>query len=423
MKNQKSSPITALDKKMGKILPGTVITLLILAIVLLTIFHSTDGFTSIVDTEPAVIVTEQDYMSFTAYMLKNEKTLSADYSGGVYYIADNAQRVNPGDELARVYKNKIDSSAVEKSEEIDRIIAILEESIGDGVFTLDDAKINEHISTAYNSMMLAAANGDISVISEGSDDFLIMLNKMRSFSGNRADLEASLDEYKAKREKLKSAYSGDYETVSAESGGYFFKSVDGYENIFNSENIDELSYDAFIEMTEKDPQESGAFGKLLLDYRWYLAVPTVKGISDTYSEGGFYDVTFPDCGNETYNMQLTRIIPDSTGAKSIMVFACGVVDGDFDNIRVQQINITHRDVRGYRVSASAVCEIGGNTGVYILKDGMASFRKVVILYEGDGYCIVSAEHSNSDDYYVYLESNDNIIIDYTNMYEGKVIGG
>lgn len=423
MKNQKSSPITALDKKMGKILPGTVITLLILAIVLLTIFHSTDGFTSIVDTEPAVIVTEQDYMSFTAYMLKNEKTLSAGYSGGVYYIADNAQRVNPGDELARVYKNKIDSSAVEKSEEIDRIIAILEESIGDGVFTLDDAKINEHISTAYNSMMLAAANGDISVISEGSDDFLIMLNKMRSFSGNRADLEASLDEYKAKREKLKSAYSGDYETVSAESGGYFFKSVDGYENIFNSENIDELSYDAFIEMTEKDPQESGAFGKLLLDYRWYLAVPTVKGISDTYSEGGFYDVTFPDCGNETYNMQLTRIIPDSTGAKSIMVFACGVVDGDFDNIRVQQINITHRDVRGYRVSASAVCEIGGNTGVYILKDGMASFRKVVILYEGDGYCIVSAEHSNSDDYYVYLESNDNIIIDYTNMYEGKVIGG
>lgn len=423
MKNQKSSPITALDKKMGKILPGTVITLLILAIVLLTIFHSTDGFTSIVDTEPAVIVTEQDYMSFTAYMLKNEKTLSAGYSGGVYYIADNAQRVNPGDELARVYKNKIDSSAVEKSEEIDRIIAILEESIGDGVFTLDDAKINEHISTAYNSMMLAAANGDISVISEGSDDFLIMLNKMRSFSGNRADLEASLDEYKAKREKLKSAYSGDYETVSAESGGYFFKSVDGYENIFNSENIDELSYDAFIEMTEKDPQESGAFGKLLLDYRWYLAVPTVKGISDTYSEGEFYDVTFPDCGNETYNMQLTRIIPDSTGAKSIMVFACGVVDGDFDNIRVQQINITHRDVRGYRVSASAVCEIGGNTGVYILKDGMASFRKVVILYEGDGYCIVSAEHSNSDDYYVYLESNDNIIIDYTNMYEGKVIGG
>lgn len=423
MKNQKSSPITALDKKMGKILPGTVITLLILAIVLLTIFHSTDGFTSIVDTEPAVIVTEQDYMSFTAYMLKNEKTLSAGYSGGVCYIADNAQRVNPGDELARVYKNKIDGSAVEKSEEIDRIIAILEESIGDGVFTLDDAKINEHISTAYNSMMLAAANGDISVISEGSDDFLIMLNKMRSFSGNRADLEASLDEYKAKREKLKSAYSGDYETVSAESGGYFFKSVDGYENIFNSENIDELSYDAFIEMTEKDPQESGAFGKLLLDYRWYLAVPTVKGISDTYSEGGFYDVTFPDCGNETYNMQLTRIIPDSTGAKSIMVFACGVVDGDFDNIRVQQINITHRDVRGYRVSASAVCEIGGNTGVYILKDGMASFRKVVILYEGDGYCIVSAEHSNSDDYYVYLESNDNIIIDYTNMYEGKVIGG
>ena len=423
MQNKKRSRFSALDPKMIKVFPGTVISVMILAVVILTVFHATDGFTSIVDTEPAVIVTEQDYMAFDAYMLKNEKTISSEYGGGVYYLADDAQRVNPGDELAKAYKNKIDSGAVEKGNEIDRIIAILEESIGDGVFTLDDAKIEEHISRAYNSMMLAISGGDVSVVSDGADDFLIMLNKMRSFAGDIDSLKASLEEYKSKREKLKSAYSGEFETVITDAGGYFFRTVDGYENVFSSENIDELSYDAFVEMTEASPIENGAFGKLLLDYRWYLAVPTVKGISDTYSVGTFYDVTFPDSGNKTFNMQLTKIIFDSTGAKTVMIFACGIVDKNFESLRVQQINITHRDVRGYRISESAVCEIGGNTGVYILKDGMASFRKIVILYEGDGYYIVSAEHSNSDNYYVYLESNDNIIVDCTNMYEGKVIGG
>jgi hypothetical protein len=385
--------------------------------------HSTEGFTSIVDTEPAVIVTEQDHMSFTAYLLKDEKTISSNFGGGVLYLAEDAQKVNPGDELAIVYENQIDSKTYERSKEIDRYIEILENSIGDGVFTLAEAKVDEYLSKAYNDMMHAAVNGDVSVIDEGSDEFLILLNKMNAYSGNGEALKSALNEYKQKREELQSAYSGECETISTETGGYFYKSVDGYENIFNSEKIDELSYDDFIAMTEASPENTDAVGKLMLDYLWYLTVPTVKGISDTYSVGAFYDVSFPDCGDETYNMQLTRIVYDSTGAKSIMIFACGVVDKDFENVRVRQISITHRNVRGYKINTASVCEIGGNTGVYILKDGMASFRKVVILYEGDGYYIVSANHSNSDDHYVYLEMNDNVISDCRNMYEGKVIGG
>ena len=35
--------------------------------------------------------------------------------------------------------------------------------------------------------------------------------------------------------------------------------------------------------------------------------------------------------------------------------------------------------------------------------------------------LISADKANSDDYYVYVELNDSIIIDSKNMYEGKVI--
>ena len=54
---------------------------------------------------------------------------------------------------------------------------------------------------------------------------------------------------------------------------------------------------------------------------------------------------------------------------------------------------------------------------------MASFRKASILYEGEDYYIISSQNSNSNNYFVYLEPNDNIITDCKNMYEGKVIGG
>ena len=406
-----------------RLLPGTIITIFILTIVLLTVFQATDGFTTMVDTEPAKIVTEQDYMSFTSYILKNEIVIDSDNSGGIYYIADNAERVNPGDELAYVYENKIDESALKALEDTDSYIDILEKSIGDGVFTLREAEVKDSISKSYYSMMRAATKGNASLIEADADSFLIMLNQMNIFTGNSEELKNTLEKYKAKRADLKNIYSGANDTVASEYGGYFFRNTDGYEDIFTSSDISSLSYEGFITMTEKEPETVKHVGRLMLDYQWYLVIPTVKGISDTYAVGEEYTVSFPDSKNRNFKMKLYNVIPDSTGARSIMVFSCGIVDESFDYLRIQRVNITNRNVSGYRVPESAVCEIGGNTGVYILKDGMASFRKVIILYEGDGYYIVSADNSNSGDYYIYLEPNDNIITECKNMYEGKIIGG
>lgn len=410
--------------KIKKILPGGIATVVVLTVVLLTVFQSTDGFTTMVDTEPAKIVTERDYMSFTSYTLRNEKLLTSNYSGGVYYLAENAQRVNPGDELAKVYENGLDENTAAVSDEIDRCLSILEESVGDGVFTLGESKeVTNRLSATYYDMIRAAANGNASVISAEADEFLILLNKIKMYSGNGEGIKQMLEEYKAKKAELESHYSGTYETLSAELGGYFFRDVDGYENIFSSADIKNLTYGSFSEMISQSPKTEECVGKLLVDYRWYLVIQTVKGISDTYSVGAFYDITFPDSQNRTLEMQLDNIILDSTGSRSIMVFACGIVDKNFEYLRVQQVNITYRNVSGFKVPVSAVCDVGGNTGVYILKDGMASFRKAVILYEGDGYYIVSSDNSNSNNYFIYLEPNDNIITDCKNMYEGKVIGG
>ena len=71
-----------IDPKTKKTLSGSIILIAVLAIVLMTVFHSTDGFTAIVETEPATMVTERDYMTFTAYTLKNEKIVTSRYSGG-----------------------------------------------------------------------------------------------------------------------------------------------------------------------------------------------------------------------------------------------------------------------------------------------------------------------------------------------------
>jgi hypothetical protein len=152
-----------------------------------------------------------------------------------------------------------------------------------------------------------------------------------------------------------------------------------------------MTYDSFSEMIAKEPEQISGYGKMLRNYLWYLAVPTVKGVSDSYVIGQSYSVKFPDADNRTLTMTLSDVIYDQTNSKSIMLFSCGVVDASFDYLRIQRVEIISKNVSGFRIPASAVCEVSGVTGVYILKDGRATFRKITVLYEGDGYYIVSAD--------------------------------
>lgn len=409
-------------KMLRKWLPGILSTVLLLTLVIWTVFHSTDGFTTLIDIEPATIVNEKESMTFEGYMLRNEMTVPSDYHGDVLYIADNAERINPGDTLAKVYSVKSDEGLQKKMDELDHHIALLEESIGKGTFTLGDSKnVQNGISQLYYDMMRATSNGDAEKVASGADELLTLLNKMKVYAGDQDKLKALLQSYRKQRAELENRYTGNYQTLTASAGGYFFRNTDGYEKIYSSENIKDMTYESFWNMTGQAPETTEAVGKILLDYRWYIVIPTVKGLSDSFRLGSNYTVSFPDSGNRTFPMTLDRLIYDDTEAKVLMVFQCGIVSDNFEGLRLQQINIVSRDVTGFRIPISAVCEQNGNTGVFILKDGKASFRKTVILYEGDGYYVVSAQNVNSDDFYVYLEVNDSIITDCRNMYEGKVL--
>ena len=424
---KKIDKLFKLDKKkkikLRKMLPGIISAVALVAMVLVTVYHSTDGFTTLVDIENASIVHEKESMSFTAYMLREDSVLSTPYpNGSALYLANDAQLLRPGDELARAYKEPINKAVEEKIRFLDECIDILERSVGDGSFTLGDSKnIQDSIQNIYYRITKAIASGNSSVVSENYNEFLVLLNRIESYSGNGERLKALLSEYKTQRNEMHSAYKGDFSVLKADKSGYFFKKTDGYEDIFTSANIQNLTYDSFVEMTNQKPSEASSVGKILLNYKWYLAIPTVKGISDTYSIGGEYVVSFPDSDNRSLKMKLENVIYDETGAKSVLLFSCGIVDASFDYLRIQRVNIVSRDISGYRIPESAVCELNGTTGVYVLKDGMASFRKIVILYQGDGYYIVSSQSTNSNGYYVYIELNDSIIIDCKNMYEGKVI--
>ena len=102
------------------------------------------------------------------------------------------------------------------------------------------------------------------------------------------------------------------------------------------------------------------------------------------------------------------------------MFEASEIPSDFAFFRTQRVEITANESEGYYVPESALQQKDGVSGVYILKDGIVRFRRIEILYFGDGYYIVS-EHFERKSEYAAMKLNDLVIINDTKLYEGKFI--
>ncbi|MBO7250773.1 MAG: hypothetical protein J6V42_05815, partial [Clostridia bacterium] len=88
---------------------------------------------------------------------------------------------------------------------------------------------------------------------------------------------------------------------------------------------------------------------------------------------------------------------------------------------------------GYRVPSESVVELDGETGVYILVGTVVEFRRVTVIKESGGYCIVKTyaedraeieaaeEEGIKTDRPPYLSDNDLIITSGNDLYDGKLI--
>jgi hypothetical protein len=157
-------------------------------------------------------------------------------------------------------------------------------------------------------------------------------------------------------------------------------------------------------------------GKLVYGNRWYLAIGFEASAAELFEETTSYDVIFPESESRSLTMRCTRCIARTDGGV-IVVLASDEVPSEFDFRRVQKVRIEVGAHTGYSIPETALHTVNGVDGVYILKDSTVYFRRVEILYRGDGYCIVAEQGDRGDD---YLALYDILVISGENLYDGRV---
>lgn len=374
-----------------------------LALVVYFSYHLVDTLTDTVSTAAVCAVTETEYRVADAYLIRDEVPVNSKYAGLADYRIKDGGRVAAGEKICSVYPDATPQTRA-RIDRIDREIALLEKSVTEGTVTMGMKDTAEKTNESYAQIMKRLASGDYTGAAEMADWFRTYLDRFAYLSGSGDQISTRLSLLISERSAEVASMGTPAGNVTAPKAGYFYSSCDGYEAAFSALLKNEITPADFAAAATSSPADiSGTVGKLVSGSAWYIAVSAPAEDFRGFTAGKEYNITFTAGKGTEVSMKLEQYTVTDDGSV-FMVFSSSRIPENMVWSRRQAVKIEYAVYDGYRVPVGAVHSYEGMTGVYTLHGGYVYFRRINIVYEGEGYFIVSryadVEPGKPDIYYV-----------------------
>ena len=396
------------------------VVLALLCLIFYTVYHVFSGSADSLMTTPVRQMTDRQLIGGKAYLFRNEQVIGSSSEGLVNDLVPAGTKVSAKTPLTEIWDTGSSSLAQDQLtlDRVNRLIEVLELCMKAGNSSVSLAEgYRDTASKTFFGLQQALSKGEWAEVEALEYELLTALNQYAVVTGDRLSVKATLEHLLGVKQSL---LVGEKTVVeSTDQSGYFYNRsyVDGYESILTPQALAELTPERFAALIATAPnRESTAVGKLAYGYTWSLVIEFGTAERALLEQGEDYRFTFPENRGRELDMTCVRLIAKDDGGV-IAVFESMEIPTDFVYYRIQQVQIASGSCEGYYVPESALREQGGVTGVYIFKDSMVHFRRIDVLYEGDGYYIV-AENTQGDD--EYLSLYDILITSGKNLYEGRV---
>lgn len=377
-----------MEHDIRKIARNTLIVLIMTGLIAYAVYHCLLYFRDPVQTTVAVRQTETMTQTFTAYLFRDEEVLTASHSGTLQSLAESGSHVAVGSEVARMYTDERGDDLHAQLEQLNAEIAFCEACLAAAKMPYSELpNLSADISQTYSEVMDALAAGDGTRADALSEELLLLLNQKQILTGEMTDMPARLAELQAEKQALETAYAGTYQSITTTRSGYYFRETDGYETLFSNVALNAMSLTDFYTLIEQPPQSTaGNAGKLIGDYIWYAALPTTVKECEELEEGYSYPVIFDD--GTSIDMTLDRILTAAEDDRAVLIFKTGTMPQGFAYTRVQSVTVEVGQTQGLRIPQTAlVVGKDGEMGVYILDIAYVRYRKIEIIWRGDGYVL------------------------------------
>lgn len=376
-------------------------------------------YTSI-KTESAVSYSAKKSISVTeSYIIRNEHLVTSEQAGVCSYAVANGSKVANGGTIASVYASQTAAETQMKLADLDRQIEALTALQGMGsniVVSID--QLDKKLQTALISALSGAADGDYSTLKADSESYLTLLNRRLAVTDPSVDFSALIASLQSQRNTLAASADTALGTVSAPCSGYFVSTVDGYESVLSSENIETLTPEAFDAVKPDATVNDDAFvGKVVSDMQWYIAAEVSFDDSLLLSEGMTITVDIPASAVGELPVTVARVNKGESGEKAVVIFRCSYMSAELSSLRSPAFQIVLKRYEGLRVSKEAIRVEDGKKGVYVSIGSSVKFTPVEVLYDGNGYVICKKVDPLESGLHLY----DDVVVKGKNLYDGKPI--
>lgn len=356
-----------------------------------------------------------------AYLFRDEVQVTDRNSGPVHYLKTDGEAVRAGEALADVYRDDTGTDKRERAAVLYTELELLEQALSQ-----DEEAWQLTYLRAYDALTAAASRGGISYNEASARVLTASLLRKEAATGNTAAIETRIAELNASLSALVE-YVGEPDTVLAGADGIFYRQADGYESVFTCAAAFGLTPEGLRLLIAEKSAASGdmpeAIGKVVSGGAFSLVIPTTAEEAVFFPVGETYAVIF-EKDSLTMDMQLTSVTLSADGSEALLQFLAEKAPPLADAVRYRSVRVEGERVTGLSVPETAMRVENNRDGVYILSNGVASWRPVKILYRADGCCLVAPGHPEESGSAVpELAAGDVLIVTGRRIYEGKALNG
>ncbi|MDK2932429.1 MAG: hypothetical protein PWP27_239 [Clostridiales bacterium] len=365
----------------------------------------------------------EDSENTVGYIMREEKLLYSNVAGNFDGIAKEGERVAKGSKIATVYKKNVDLKIQETIKSInERIAEINNNQVKNDIFFNDLQKLSRQVDSKIDEIINIAYTQKTAKLSQIKEDINKILEKKLIISGEKGASGHNLEALKKEKEEYENRLRASKIDLIADRAGVVSYNIDGLEQILNPENISKFTVSDFQNLdnihlnNQVEVKPGQAVAKIINNFEWYLAFVMDTQRVYPLKVGDKLSVRFKDLEDKVIDAYIHYISPEEKG-KVIVVLSLNKHIDSIYTFRKVNIDIIKQSYSGFKIPVSAVRVRNGKTGVYIIRDRIARFREIEILYKNNDFAIVKENNLNENNLLLY----DEVIIKSNNIEEGKLI--
>lgn len=357
----------------------------------------------------------EDTIVMEGWLVRTEEPLPT-CTGSVTPSLAEGQKAAAGETVAMVYSDESALTTVSRIETLELQLQQLQFSLTS--YLDDDAslKLDTSITGYILTLRETLAAGDYAAAESDLAQLKAAVLKRDSSYGSQEDIQEAIEEVEADIAGLKATLTG-ATAVKAPSSGIYSAVCDGYESVLTEAFLEDVTPSA---LNTLQPTAAGSsVGKMIYGDKWYYAAVLPAEQAASLATMSSVELRLTRGFEQTIRMSVESVSREENGQAAVVLSSSRYLS-QTTLLRHQAADAVLHTYEGLRVPANALrVNEQGVTGVYCVDGENASFRPVTVVYQGEGYALVTAAKDAGDTR--TLRVGDQVISTTKELYDGKVI--